>query len=348
MIDNAQLENICSNFLGPCQIQHFEVLGNGNINDTYKVDIQIDHTSHSYVIQRINHQIFKDPAVLMRNISLVTSYLRQSDYPYLTAELFSSVNGNLLVVDEEQQYWRCFFFFPDSYAPEGKTNSTLARRAACAYGAFSNALKDFPISDLSETIPDFHNTDLRWEYFVNVLEQDSVNRGKAAEPEINAMYAAFPVFEQISRLKKEGELPVRVTHNDTKAGNILFHKNTHEAIAVIDLDTVMPGTILSDFGDMVRTFVPDKYEDETGDVNLKLDVLQAVKDGFVAKTNDFLTKTEKEQLMLGAAWIAGEQALRFLTDWLAGDVYYKIQHPEHNLIRAKNQLNLFSKLRELI
>lgn len=108
MIDNAQLENICSNFLGPCQIQHFEVLGNGNINDTYKVDIQIDHTSHSYVIQRINHQIFKDPAVLMRNISLVTSYLRQSDYPYLTAELFSSVNGNLLVVDEEQQYWRCF------------------------------------------------------------------------------------------------------------------------------------------------------------------------------------------------------------------------------------------------
>lgn len=201
---------------------------------------------------------------------------------------------------------------------------------------------------MSETIPDFHNTDLRWEYFVNVLEQDSVNRGKAAEPEINAMYAAFPVFEQISRLKKEGELPVRVTHNDTKAGNILFHKNTHEAIAVIDLDTVMPGTILSDFGDMVRTFVPDKYEDETGDVNLKLDVLQAVKDGFVAKTNDFLTKTEKEQLMLGAAWIAGEQALRFLTDWLAGDVYYKIQHPEHNLIRAKNQLNLFSKLRELI
>jgi thiamine kinase-like enzyme len=142
-------------------------------------------------------------------------------------------------------------------------------------------------------------------------------------------------------LKPSGELPLRVTHNDTKAGNVLFDINSHKALAVIDLDTVMPGTILSDFGDMVRTFAPDKGEDNPTAVSLRQEVVTALLEGFLSETGDWLSSAERKHLMLGAAWITGEQALRFLTDWLAGDVYYKIQYPEHNLIRARNQLALF-------
>ena len=142
-------------------------------------------------------------------------------------------------------------------------------------------------------------------------------------------------------MKKSGGLPLRVTHNDTKAGNVLFDKDTNKALAVIDLDTVMPGTILSDFGDMVRTFAPDREEDDPEAVQLREDILDALTEGFLSQTADFLTETERKYLLYGAAWMTGEQALRFLTDWLAGDVYYKIQNPEHNLVRARNQLALF-------
>ena len=140
-------------------------------------------------------------------------------------------------------------------------------------------------------------------------------------------------------------LPLRVTHNDTKAGNVLFSSHTHKAVAVIDLDTVMPGAILSDFGDMVRTFVPDKMEDDPTEITLNSAILEALTSGFLSETADFLTSAEKDHLLLGGAWITGEQALRFLTDWLAGDIYYKIQYPSHNLVRTRNQLAVFSGLR---
>lgn len=330
------------------QIDHWigaTPIGAGNINDTYRIDFERHDKTEALLLQRINHQVFRQPDAVMRNISLVTEHLQQARFPYESPAPLPALDGRLFHLDSHGNYWRCFPFIADSYAPEGKTDVSIALEASKAYGAFARALRDFPAQELAETIPDFHNTDQRWEVFLKILEADPAGRVAGSSAEIEAMFQAKPVFDAISRLKKSGALPIRVTHNDTKAGNVLFNRHTHQAVAVIDLDTVMPGVILSDFGDMVRTFAPDKTEDDASRVTLRSEMLEALVEGFLSETADFLTEDEKENLLPGGAWITGEQALRFLTDWLAGDVYYKIQYPEHNLVRARNQLAVFQELR---
>jgi Ser/Thr protein kinase RdoA (MazF antagonist) len=315
--------------------------GNGHINDTYRIKFEKDGSVHSFLLQRLNDHIFHQPESVMDNIRKVSDFLAARDYPYQVAHLVTTLTGEHSHKDEIGRHWRIFPYISNSYTPEDTVSPEIAFEAAQAYGAFAFALRDFPAGELFETIPGFHDTDRRWKVFEDILHQDPAGRVKASAAEIAAIGEARPLFETISRMKKSGELPLRVTHNDTKAGNVLFDKKTHKALAVIDLDTVMPGTILSDFGDMVRTFAPDQAEDHPEDVRLRPEIVEALEAGFLSKTAGFLTETEKNHLMLGAAWMTGEQALRFLTDWLAGDVYYKIQHPEHNLVRARNQLALF-------
>ncbi|GAB4489983.1 MAG: phosphotransferase [Saprospiraceae bacterium] len=322
-------------------------VGNGNINDTYRIDFERNGVEETWLLQRLNHLVFKDPEVVARNIQLICEYLVGQDFPYKIAAPVAALDGRFLQNDKSGNYWRVFPFFKNTFAPEGLADAEIAYEGARAYGAFARALRSFPVEKLAETIPGFHNTDRRWQVFLEVLAKNPANRVETSQAEIEAVFAAKPVFEKISQLKKNGALPLRVTHNDTKAGNVLFDQTTHKALAVIDLDTVMPGTILSDFGDMVRTFAPDRQEDDPQNVALRLDILDALQRGFLEEAADFLTLTEKENLLLGTAWIAGEQALRFLTDWLAGDVYYKIRFPEHNLVRARNQLALFKELRKV-
>jgi len=322
-------------------------VGSGNINDTYRIDFEKNGKEETWLLQRLNHLIFKDPEAVSRNIQLVCEHLARQDFPYKIAAPVVALDGRFLQNDKEGNYWRVFPFFKNTFAPEGLADAEIACEGARAYGAFARALRDFPAEKLAETIPGFHDTDVRWQVFLEVLEKNPARRVETSEAEIEAIFAAKPVFEKISQLKKNGSLPLRVTHNDTKAGNVLFDQITRKALAVIDLDTVMPGTVLSDFGDMVRTFAPDRREDEPQKVSLRLDILDALQRGFLEQTADFLTPPEKENLLLGAAWITGEQALRFLSDWLAGDVYYKIRFPEHNLVRARNQLALFKKLRKV-
>lgn len=319
-------------------------IGNGNINDTYRLDFEAGGEQKVALIQRLNHLVFKQPEIVMDNMIQVCQYLEGQDYPYQIARPLPGLNGSFLQKDEAGHYWRAFSFLENSFAPEGTTDPHIAYEAARAYGAFARALCDFPAHTLGETIPGFHDTDQRWEAFLQVLKQDPVGRVAKSQSEIKAMFAAKPVFDKIGLLKSLGELPLRVAHNDTKAGNVLFDCSTQKAMAVIDLDTVMPGTLLSDFGDMVRTFVPSCSEDSVEAPNLRTEVLDALKRGFLEETDAFLTKTERENLMLGAAWMVGEQALRFLTDWLAGDVYYKINSQNHNLLRARNQLALFGTM----
>lgn len=319
-------------------------MGSGNINDTYRLCIEHEGEEKCILLQRLNHQIFKHPEEVMNNTLVVCNHLAQSDYPYQIAMPLPGLDGQYLQRDESGNYWRTFSFIEASYAPEGVADPGLAYEAARAYGAFARALQTCPANNLVETIPGFHNTDQRWQVFLQVLEQDPAHRVAAADAEIKMMFSAKPVFDKISQLKKSGALPVRVAHNDTKAGNVLFDQNTQKALAVIDLDTVMPGTLLSDFGDMVRTFVPDRNEDADSVPKLRNEVLEALTRGFLEETDGFLSQVEKDHLMLGAAWIIGEQALRFLTDWLAGDVYYKIKYPEHNWVRARNQLALFKAM----
>lgn len=337
---NDELSTLSRRFLRFDRWIDAAVFGNGNINDTYRIRVEQGGVPADYLLQRLNHQVFKDPEAVMRNIVSVCNYLLRQDYGYRVVAPLAALDGHFLQCDARGNYWRMFPFLDNTYAPEGQADADIAYKAARAYGAFARALRDFPAESLAETIPGFHDTDRRWDVFLNVLDEDPVGRVKATQAEIEAMLGAKPVFDRISRLKKSGDLPLRVTHNDTKAGNILFDNDSHRALAVIDLDTVMPGTVLSDFGDMVRTFAPDRQEDAPEEVRLREDVLDALQRGFLEETGDFLQPAEKENLISGAAWIAGEQALRFLTDWLAGDVYYKIRHPEHNLVRARNQLAL--------
>lgn len=324
-----------------------ELIGAGNINDTYRIDFEKGGHGKSFLLQRLNHEVFRDPDAVMNNICRVTGHLKNSSFQYMSPAPVPTLSGSFLHLDDAGNYWRCFPFLPETYAPDGETNVATALEAAKAYGAFARALRDFPIQELAETIPGFHDTEQRWEAFLKVIDDDPAKRVEGAAAEIEAMFQAKPVFDNISHLKKSGALPLRVTHNDTKAGNILFDSKSHKAVAVIDLDTVMPGTILSDFGDMVRTFVPDKPEDDPEQVSVRPDILTALKEGFLAETADFLTDAEKDNLLLGGAWITGEQAMRFLTDWLAGDVYYKRKHLEHNLVRARNQLSVFEGLTSL-
>jgi hypothetical protein len=318
--------------------------GNGNINDTYRIEFEREGASLVYLLQRLNHHVFRDPYAVMRNMQNVCTHLAASSYIYRVAAPVPGLDGELLQRDETGNYWRVFPLLENTFAPEGVADAAIAREAARAYGAFSRALRDFPALNLTETIPGFHDTGLRWQFFLEIMKENPAGRLATSRPEIEAVFSAKPVFDFIGDLKKSGRLPLRVTHNDTKAGNVLFDCHTRRAVAVIDLDTVMPGTILSDFGDMVRTFATDRAEDASGNVVLRADILEALKSGFLETAGSFLTETERQHFVEGAAWIIGEQALRFLTDWLAGDTYYKIRYPEHNLVRTRNQLALLREI----
>lgn len=315
-------------------------VGRGNINDTYRVDYVCAGHHHTAIIQRLNHQVFKQPLLVMDNTLKVCDFLGRQEYPLMVPAPVKAKNGTYLIQDVKGNYWRAFPFVLNSYTPEGLSTPELAWQAAWAYGAFARALRLFPAETLAEPIPGFHDTDRRWQYFLDVLKQDPVGRVSGVRPELEALFQAKPLFDFIGQLKRSGDLPLRVVHNDTKAGNVLFHLATHKPLAVIDLDTVMPGTLLSDFGDMVRTFAPSYPEDAREKPVIRMEILKALEEGFLSQTANFMTEAERKYLLTGGAWIIGEQALRFLTDWIAGDVYYKISYAEHNLVRARNQLNL--------
>lgn len=335
---------VVSKFFGPAHLVSWAPIGQGNINDTYWVAFA---DGRQYVLQKLNHRVFRQPEAVMENTMCVCSHLIRKGFPYQLAVPLSTLDGKHWYRDEAGACWRAMPFIPNSYAPEQCPDPDIACRAASAYGAFARYLQDFPVARLSETIPGFHDTERRWADYQDVLGSDPANRKKECPDVLTDIALAKPVFSEIARLKQNGQLPLRVTHNDTKVGNVLFDRSTHEALAVIDLDTVMPGTLLSDFGDMVRTFAPSVQEDAEDEPVVQMEVLEALKIGYLEQTADFMVQGERENLMLGAAWMAGEQALRFLTDFLAGDVYYKTATPMHNLVRARNQLKLLKALLRL-
>jgi Phosphotransferase enzyme family len=348
MID-ASLSSVVRLFFQNGRLLHITPVGMGHINDTYKIEIEENSVVHCWLLQRLNHEVFRKPELVMDNIRAVTSYLTAQDYPYSVAAPMAGLDGGLLQRDPIGNYWRMFPFLKNTYAPDFVSSPAVAFEAARGYGAFARALRDFPAGHLSETIPGFHDTVQRCVYFEKMLETDPAGRVATAQPEIEDMMRCNPLFDRIDGLKKSGALPLRATHNDTKAGNVLLDCESGKAVAVIDLDTVMPGTILSDYGDMVRTFVPNVPEDwpALDEIELRMDILDALQAGFLSETGAMLTQTERDNLHAGAQWITGEQALRFLSDYLAGNVYYKIKYPEHNLVRARNQLALFKLLEKI-
>lgn len=317
-------------------------VGEGLINQTW----QLDTSDGRWLLQKINTNLFRNPEALMANFKAIAEHLlNDTEYPLRVAAPVATSDGRLFYTDPNGDCWRIFPFFDNTFAPERLPTPEQAYEAAKAYAHFIKSLRDFPAETLYEPLPGFHDTVARYKQFRSVLENDPVGRLASVGDEVEAVLAAEKYALEVHHLIHSGQLPVRVTHNDTKAGNVLLDATTQRAVSVIDWDTVMPGTVLSDYGDMVRTFVSDRYEDDPAyGLQIRPEVLDALDKGFLEVAGSFLTPTEIASLPLGARWIVTEQALRFLTDYIAGDVYYKVKDGEHNLRRARNQMALLKSL----
>ena len=318
-------------------------LGNGLINDTYLVKYQ----SKKFVLQRINEHVFMQPELIIKNAELIHKHLlNQKALDKYPLELIGHINSihHSNLVHLEQGYWRAIQFIPNCYSIEIVETPEQALQAATAFAQFTSALSDFPASELAEIIPNFHNLEFRLEQLQQVIIADPIERLSQCQSLVDEILSQKEFIHQVATMVKK--LPIQVTHNDTKINNLLFSSKTNSPIAVIDLDTCMPGFVMHDFGDMVRTCCSNLAEDGTSLENmaLRLDIFSALSSGYVATFGEKLSDIEKESLVVGALLMPFMVAIRFLTDYIDGDNYFHIDHPQHNLQRAKNQLNLFKLL----
>ena len=324
-------------------------VGNGLINDTYSVTTAETNTP-DYILQRINHHIFKDVELLQRNIQRVTDHIRakleasdESDIDRKALKLVPAKDGKLYHFDGEN-YWRMTVMIPRSVTHETMT-PTLAEQTGMAFGNFQSQLSDLPEGALGETIPNFHNIEFRLEGFREVAARDPQGRLAGVRWMVDELLARADRMCLAQRLFRAGELPKRVTHCDTKVNNILFDEQDRP-LCVIDLDTTMPGFVLSDFGDFIRTAANTGAEDDPDldKVDVDMDIFRAFAKGYVESTASFLTPVERENLPYGAQLLTYMQTVRFLADYLDGDNYYKIKHPEHNWQRSKAQFKLLQSI----
>jgi len=341
------LESIAGRFAIEGKVLEIKPLGNGLINDTYKV---LTDGPKAYALQRVNNAIFTDVELLQNNIVAVTAHIRrkleaagETDIDRKVLSFVPVTGGGRTWYEEDGKYWRLSVFIPDAYTFE-TVDPIYSRFAGEAFGRFEAMLADLK-EPLGETIPDFHNMELRARQLHEAISADK--SGRLKEPEVQALLARLAPFEEemckAERLHREGKLPKRICHCDTKVNNMLFDAEGR-VLCVIDLDTVMPSFIFSDFGDFLRTAANTLAEDDPdeGAVDFRMDIFKAFADGYVESTKDFLTPIEKENLPFAACLFPYMQACRFLADYINGDTYYKIKYPGHNLVRARNQAALFN------
>lgn len=316
--------------------------GTGHINDTFKIEIEEGDSKKSYLLQRLNHLVFHQPEVVMRNIRLVSEHLSRQAYPLDILVPLPALDGHFLHRDASGNCWRVFPFFEKTTTFEQVDTPEQAFEAARAFGAFARALDGMDASQLQPAIPGFHDGLARLAYFKKVLKNAIPERLAEAKSEVVEVLQNQLIFNKIAAL----DLPLRVIHHDTKINNLLFDAHTLKPVCVIDLDTVMPGVILSDFGDMMRTFTNAAGEDEAdlSKVDMKMPVYEALSEGFLREMGSLLTPAERDNLAQGGRWLTLMQVVRFLADYLEGDVYYKTKYPAHNLVRARNQLALFRSM----
>jgi aminoglycoside phosphotransferase (APT) family kinase protein len=323
--------------------------GSGHINDTYLALFRRGSAQNAFVLQRINTAIFRHPAALMENIARVTSHLAaklssEPDGLRRVLTLIPTRDGRSWVEDADGGWWRMTRLIEHAHASETIESPLQAYRAAHAFGRFQQSLVDLPAPPLHETIPGFHNTPQRFSAFERALAADTANRAVDAREEIAFALARKP----IAGVLLDAHLPERVTHNDTKLNNVLFDDATGESLCVIDLDTVMPGLSLYDFGDMVRTATSAATEDEQdfARVAMQLPMFEALLRGYLSAAGSFLTNAEKTLLGFAGKLITFEQGIRFLADHLAGDAYYKVHRPGQNLDRCRTQFKLIESMEQ--
>jgi Phosphotransferase enzyme family len=323
--------------------------GSGHINDTYCVEFDQAGTTTRYILQRINHHIFKRPIELMENIQRVTAHLAakmegEPDFSRRVLTLIPARSGPGYLQDAEGNYWRAYLFIEKARTFDAVESPRQAYEAAKAYGRFQKLLADLPAPRLHETIPGFHHTPSRLAALVKAIETDASNRAAGARKEID-----FAIQRSgIAGTLLNANLPERVTHNDTKFNNVMLDDETGEGICVVDLDTLMPGLALYDFGDMVRTTTSPSREDETdlAKVSLHLPMFEALVRGYLESANGFLTPAEKKLLGFSGKLITFEIGIRFLTDFLGGDTYFKVHRNGHNLDRCRTQFKLVESIEQ--
>lgn len=324
-------------------------LGNGLINTTFKVE----SACNEYVLQKINTSIFPDVEQLQRNITIVTDHLRrklnergENDLNRKVLEYLPTKTdpSKTYIIDEEGDAWRMMRYISGSETREEVTPET-AREAGIAFGQFQKDLSDIDIP-LTETIPGFHDMILRLKQLKQAVASNPAGRADGAKDLLDLVEKHTDAMTMPERLRREGKLPIRICHCDTKVNNMLYDAETGKVLCVIDLDTVMPSTVFSDYGDFLRTAANTAPEDEPDldKIHFREDIYKAFTEGYLSVAENFLTEEEIHLLPVAVALFPYMQGVRFLTDWINGDVYYKIAYPEHNLVRARAQFRLFEEV----
>lgn len=350
---NPDFSAIASHFRFHGDLDRVERLPSGHINDSYAASFRTPGgETRRYFLQRINHQVFRSPARLMENIEAITEHIRAQmlaaggdpDREALT--LVRTVAGGVLHRTPNGDYWRAALYIEGARTYEVPASPEHVTSAGRAFGTFQRMVSDFPAERLHETIPDFHHTPKRVDAIRDAVKQDAVNRARSACAEIEfAMERAAGTYRLLD-LQQAGALPLRVTHNDTKFNNVLIDDATGEGICVIDLDTVMPGLSLYDFGDAVRSTATTAAEDEPdlSRVAVDLDLFERLAAGYLEATGDLLTPHEIDLLPFAAWLMTLECGIRFLSDYLNGDVYFRTARPGHNLDRCRTQFKLVAEM----
>jgi Ser/Thr protein kinase RdoA (MazF antagonist) len=309
--------------------------------------------SSDLIHQKINKRVFKNPPAVMRNLARVSAHLRQKledrQLPQITRRCVTVVptrKGDSYHVDKAGEFWRTFVFIEGVQTLEAVQSPSQAYQAGRAFGEFQNLLVDLPGERLHETIPSFHNTRKRFAALLDAIKKDHVNRAQLAQPEIEFALKHEKIVDVILNAMAKGRIPERITHNDTKFNNVMLDVVTGEAMCVVDLDTVMPGCALYDFGDMVRTTTSPTLEDEPdlSKVKMQMPMFKRLAEGYLSAAGQFLTKAEKSHIAFSGKLITFEIGIRFLTDFLSGDTYFRIHRSGHNLDRCRTQFKLVESI----
>ena len=352
-VSELQLKEAIANFNYFGRLKACEPFGSGHINDTYRLTFEIGDMGDVYVIlQRMNREIFKKPVELMENIVGVTSHLRKKiikaggDPERETLNVILAKDGKAYYVDSMGEYWRSFKYITEATSYDLVEKPEDFYESAVAFGHFQRMLADYPAETLHETIEGFHDTKARLRAFKEAVEKDVCGRAASVQKEIDFVLSHEDTANVFGDLLEKGELPIRVTHNDTKLNNIMIDNTTRKGICVIDLDTVMPGLAMNDFGDSIRFGASTAEEDEQdlSKVSCSMELFELYVKGFLEGCAGSLTDKEVEMLPMGAKVMTYECGMRFLADYLEGDHYFKIHREGHNLDRARTQFKLVADM----
>lgn len=351
-MNNAQIFQIAEHFNFDGEPISVTECLTGHINSTYFVDCSAEDGLHRYVLQIVNTYIFKKPDDVMRNILYITKHIESKleqaglDSERGTLHVVPTKQDHYAYVDEEGNYWRAYHFVEDATCYQAVESAEMFTKVGLAFGNFQKQLADFDASLLAETIPNFHNTEDRLRQLTEAMADNAAGRLDSVADEIAFVMNRKSACSYINERIADGRLPLRVTHNDTKLNNIMLDNQTGEGICVIDLDTVMPGSVLADFGDSIRFGASSAAEDETDldKVYVRLEMFDAFAKGFIEGLDHSLTEQEILSLPMGAYILTLETGIRFLTDYLNGDTYFRIGYKQHNLDRARNQFKLVADM----